>query len=71
MPEEAIAKLDRTLEAWGGKNESEVYKDAYHSWTSSDSPVYNAPQAERAGFHKLTDLFGETLGKRDGRAEVA
>jgi carboxymethylenebutenolidase len=70
MPEEAIAKLYRTLEAWGGKYESEVYKHAYHSWTSSDSPVYNAPQAERA-FHKLTELFGETLGKRAGRAEVA
>jgi carboxymethylenebutenolidase len=70
MPEEAIAKFDRALEAWGGKYESEVYKDAYHSWTSSDSPVYNAPQAEQA-FHKLTELFAEALGARDGRAEVA
>lgn len=70
MPEETIAKLDQALEAWGGKYESEVYKDAHHSWTSSDSPVYNAPQAERA-FQKLTELFAETLGKRDGRAEVA
>jgi carboxymethylenebutenolidase len=70
MPEEAIAKLDRALAAWGGKYESEVYQDAFHSWTSSDSPVYNAPQAERA-FQKLTELFTETLSKRDGRAEVA
>jgi carboxymethylenebutenolidase len=70
MPEEAIAKLDRALEAWGGKYESEVYKDAYHSWTSSDSPVYSAPQAERA-FQKLTELLAETLGKRDEQAEVA
>jgi carboxymethylenebutenolidase len=70
MPEDAIGKLDRALEAWGGKYGSEVYKDAYHSWTSSDSPVYNAAQAERA-FHKLTELFGESLGKREGRAEVA
>jgi carboxymethylenebutenolidase len=70
MPEDAIRKLDRALEAWGGKYESEVYKDAYHSWTSSESPVYNAAQAERA-FHKLTELFGETLDMRDGRAEVA
>ncbi len=70
MPEEAIAKLDQALEAWGGRYEREVYKNAYHSWTSSDSPVYNAPQAERA-FQKLTELFAETLGKRDGRAEVA
>jgi carboxymethylenebutenolidase len=70
MPEEAIAKLDQALEAWGGKYESEVYKDAYHSWTSSDSPVYNAPQAERA-FQTLTELLAETLGKRDDHAEVA
>ena len=60
MPEEAIAKLDHALERWGGKYESETYPDAYHSWTSSDSPVYNPPQAERA-FRKLLDLLQETL----------
>ena len=70
MPEEAIAELDQALKNWGGKYESEVYKDAYHSWTTPDSPVYNAPQAERA-FQKLTELFAETLNKRDGREEVA
>ncbi|MGA8489307.1 MAG: dienelactone hydrolase family protein [Terriglobales bacterium] len=70
MPEEAIMKLDRALETWGGKYESEVYPDAYHSWTASDSPVYNPPQAERA-FQKLTELFAATLSHRDGREEVA
>jgi carboxymethylenebutenolidase len=70
MPEEAITKLDHALETWGGKYESEIYRDAYHSWTSSDSPVYNAPQAERA-FRKLTELFAETLSKRRGQEEVA
>jgi carboxymethylenebutenolidase len=60
MPTEAIEKLDRALEAWGGQYESEVYDGAYHSWTVSDSPVYNQPQAERA-FEKLTKLFAETL----------
>jgi carboxymethylenebutenolidase len=60
MPEEAIAKLDEALKRWGGKYESEVYNDAYHSWTSSDSPVYNQPQAERA-FRKLLELLDETL----------
>jgi len=70
MPEDAFAKLDRALESWGGKSESEVYPDAYHNWTSSDSPVYNAPQAGRA-FQKLTQLFAETLNQRDGRTEVA
>ena len=63
MPEEAIEKLDRALEGWGGQFESEVYEDAYHSWTVPDSPVYNQAQAERA-FQKLTDLFERTLKSR-------
>lgn len=61
MPEEAIAKLDQALAAWGGKYESEVYQGAYHSWTVADSPVYNQPQADRA-FDKLTELLRESLG---------
>ena len=60
MPEEAIRKLDAALEQWGGAYESEIYEGAYHSWTSSDSPVYNAAQANRA-FAKLTELFAATL----------
>jgi carboxymethylenebutenolidase len=63
MPEEAIEKLDRALEAWGASGnryESEVYEGAYHGWTALDSPVYNEPQAERA-FKKLAGLFAETL----------
>lgn len=60
MPQEAIEKLNQALETWGGKYQSEVYEGAYHSWTASDSPVYNAPQAERA-FQKLTELFSQTL----------
>jgi len=60
MDEEAIAKFEKALQNWGGKYESETYKDALHSWTSSDSPVYNQPQAERA-FGKLLELLNETL----------
>ena len=60
MPADAIEKLNRALEAWGGKYESEVYEGAYHSWTVPDSPVYNQPQADRA-FEKLTSLLAETL----------
>ena len=60
MPEEAIHKLDRALEAWGGRYESETYEGAYHGWTVPDNPVYNRPQAERA-FQKLTELFASTL----------
>jgi len=60
MPADAIAKLDAALGAWGGRHESEVYEKAHHSWTVSDSPVYNPQQADRA-FAKLTALLGETL----------
>ncbi len=60
MPEEAIEKLDQALEAWGGQYESEVYEGAYHSWTVSDSPVYNQRQADRA-FEKLIALLSNTL----------
>jgi carboxymethylenebutenolidase len=60
MPVEAIARLDRALEAWGGRYESETYDGAFHGWTASESPVFNAQQAERA-FEKLTALLSETL----------
>jgi carboxymethylenebutenolidase len=60
MSEEAIEKLKQALAAWGGKFEAETYDGAYHGWTSSDAPVYNAPQADRA-FDKLSALFAQTL----------
>jgi carboxymethylenebutenolidase len=60
MPEEAITHFEQALKRWGGRYESETYEGAYHSWTSTDSPVYNQPQAERA-FRKLLELFAETL----------
>ncbi len=60
MPAEAIAKLETALKTWGGKYVSEVYEGAAHSWTVSDSPVYNPPQAERA-FEKLVALLTRTL----------
>jgi carboxymethylenebutenolidase len=62
MPVEAIARLDRALEAWGGQYESETYEGAFHGWTASDGPVFNAEQAERA-FETLTHLLRETLGQ--------
>ncbi len=66
MPQDAIEKLNQALQDWGGRSESEVYEGAYHSWTTSDSPVYNQPQAERA-FEKLTALFAETLSASKAR----
>jgi carboxymethylenebutenolidase len=65
MPAAAIEKLDRALDAWGGRYESKVYEGAFHGWTVPDSPVYNQPQAERA-FQKLTELFAETLRNPQG-----
>jgi carboxymethylenebutenolidase len=60
MPQEAIENFDRALAGWGGKYLSEVYEGAFHGWTTSDAPVYNQPQADRA-FNKLTELFAGTL----------
>jgi len=60
MPQEAIEKLDRALQSWGGTFESETYAGARHGWTVPDSAVYNEPQAERA-FAKLSALFGAAL----------
>jgi carboxymethylenebutenolidase len=60
MNEEAIAKFEQALARWDGKYESETYRRALHGWTSSDSPVYNQPQAERA-FSKLTQLLQQSL----------
>jgi carboxymethylenebutenolidase len=60
MPAEAIAKLDASLKAWGGKYGSEVYEGAYHGWAVPGSPIYNEKQAERH-FDKLVELFDATL----------
>ena len=60
MPQEAIEKFDRALDAWGGKYQSEVYEGAFHGWTVPDAPIYNQAQAERA-FEKLAELFANTL----------
>lgn len=62
MPQEAIDKLDRALDAWGGQYERDSYEGALHGWTVPDSPVDNEPQAERA-FGKLTALFASALGR--------
>lgn len=59
MPAEAIAKFEEALKRWEGKYESETY-GAQHGWTSSDSPVYNQIQAERA-YGKLLELLHATL----------
>jgi carboxymethylenebutenolidase len=60
MPAAAVEHLESALAAWGGRYESETYEGAHHGWTSEDSPVYDAPQAERA-FAKLAELLAATL----------
>ncbi|KAA6465254.1 dienelactone hydrolase family protein [Acidobacteria bacterium AB60] len=60
MPPAAIDNLNRSLQSWGGKYESEVYEGAHHGWTVVDSPAFNPPQAERA-FRVLRRLFAEAL----------
>jgi len=60
MPREAIEKLDRALQSWGGTYASETYSGALHGWTVPDSAAYNEPQAERA-FDKLIELFQSSL----------
>lgn len=61
MNSEAIAELEKALQAWGGQYESEIYEGAHHGWTLSDNAVYNPSQAERA-FAKLLSVFKESLG---------
>ncbi len=64
MPAEAIAKLDESLQNWGGAFESETYP-AGHGWMIPGRPVYDAAQAQR-GFDKLMDLFRRSLGSPVG-----
>jgi carboxymethylenebutenolidase len=61
MPAEAIEKLDKALEEWGGTYESETYDGARHGWMIPGGKVQNPEQAER-GFAKLIALFDSTLG---------
>jgi carboxymethylenebutenolidase len=60
MPKDAIEKFNRSLAAWGGKFQSEVYEGAYHGWTTPGASVYNPAQADHA-FDKLTSLFTRAL----------
>ena len=60
MPQDSIDKLNKALQAWGGRYESEVYDGAHHGWTVADNPAYNPPLAEHA-FKTLKQLFRESL----------
>lgn len=60
MNAEAIEDLDKALAEWGGRYESEIYKEAHHGWTVPDNPAFNPKEADRA-FRKLTELLATTI----------
>jgi carboxymethylenebutenolidase len=53
MPAEAIAEVDRALDAAGVRYRSEVYPGAAHGYTMADTPAYDEAAAER----HYTELF--------------
>lgn len=69
-PPEAIAELERTLEEAGLTYTSEVYPDAPHGFTMSDTSSYQEAGATRA-FETLRPFFDRVLragSTRDGSA---
>ena len=60
---EQIATLDRALDQAGVRHRSEVYPDAIHGYTMSDTPAYHEESAERH-FRELFDLLGRTVDRR-------
>lgn len=59
-PPEAIERLGRDLDAAGLTASNEVYPDAQHGFTMSDTSAYQEAGTERM-FAALEDLFGRTL----------
>jgi len=57
---EAKTILRTAFDEAGATAEIEVYPGAMHGWCVIDSPVYNAPEAERA-WARLLALFGKAL----------
>jgi hypothetical protein len=45
MPPEAIEKLERSLDAWGGEYDSELYP-AKHGWMIAGREVHHPEQAQ-------------------------
>jgi carboxymethylenebutenolidase len=58
---EQIATLERALDDAGVRHRSEVYKDAIHGYTMSDTPAYDEGAAERH-FTELLSLLRRALG---------
>jgi carboxymethylenebutenolidase len=60
MPPEAVAGLERALDAAGVSYRSELYEGARHGYTMADTPVYDEAAAERH-YAELLALLGRTL----------
>lgn len=60
MPADAIEKLGRALQTWGGAYENETYDGARHGWMIPGGGKHHPEQAER-GFAKLMALLDGTL----------
>jgi carboxymethylenebutenolidase len=62
MPAEAIAVVDRALEAAGVRHRSEVYPGAAHGYTMADTPAYDEAAAERH-YSELFALLARTVAR--------
>jgi carboxymethylenebutenolidase len=62
MTPEQIETLDRTLDEAGVKHRTEVYENAVHGYTMSDTAAWNEAAAERH-FKELFALLERSLGR--------
>jgi carboxymethylenebutenolidase len=62
MPAEAIAEVDRALDAAGVRYRSEVYPGAAHGYTMADTPAYDEAAAERH-YTELFALLARTVAR--------
>ena len=60
MPREAVDALEDALDAHDLSAINEIYPDAAHGYTMSDTPMYQEAGTERH-FTELEALFGRTL----------
>ena len=65
MPAEAIEKLEKSLQQWGGQWQSEIYP-ARHGWMIPGREIHDPVQAA-IGFEKMIQLFDNAL-KQPARA---
>ena len=59
-PPTMVAEFDQALTAAGVDHRCEIYEGTLHGWTMRDSPLYDAPAAERH-WQNLSTLFGDAL----------